>query len=198
MSEKRKSTLKAKVLTAILIILFAGSCAAIIFAICTGSISRENNTNPTETSAVTETPAVTETAADTEATTLTTVTNATTAAQGADSSIKLGSAYNVDYWVEYKEENGSAGLGVLFGARTQGAVVTFEGDRFTVSTVSSNETADVASGSFSFISDSEIQLRYDNSNIATAKVIETENGTVSVLDIPMDIEGTTLRASIAQ
>lgn len=197
MSEKRKSTLKAKVLTVLLIILFIGSCAAIIFAICTGQLSRESGTPPAETSAATETAAQTETVAQTEAAT-SAVTTAASATDSAETALSLGSTYDALYWAEYKAEYGSAGLSVLFGARTQGAAVTFEDNRFTVSSISYDEYTAVATGTFSFVSDSEIELRYDNSNIATAKVIETENSQVTVMDFPLDTPDTTLRLSVAR
>lgn len=197
MAEKRKSTFKAKVLTVIIVVLFVGSCATLVFAICTGKLSRADNTPPTETQSNTETVAVTETVAYTEVTELTTESTETTATEELSAELVLGSTYEVDYWAEYKDEHGSAGLGVLFGAYTQGVEINFNGGRFTVSTVSSYETLDVATGTFAFISDSEIELRYDNSNIEIAKVVETDGSTVTVLDVPMDIEGTTLRASLA-
>lgn len=196
MYEKRKSTLKAKVLTAVLIILFVGSCAAIIFAICTGNLSRDNNNTPTESSNITDTSTVPSTASMTEASEPETSDLEATSAEVK--SIDLASSYNVDYWVEYKTDNGSAGLGVLFGAHTQGAVIHFEGGRFAVSTLSVYETLDVAAGTFSFVSESEVELRYDNSNVETLKIIEAEDSVATVIDFPMDIEGTTLRASIAQ
>lgn len=203
MSVKRKSTLKAKVLTVILIVLFAGSCATLIFAICTGQLSREGKEVLVETTvsaeASTETATANASTSVTEAqTTASTTAAQTTATESVESNVTLGTTYNVDYWAEYKAENGSAGLGVLFGAHTQGVIISFDGDKFSVSVVNYDELLPVATGDYSFVSDSEIELRFDNSAIEIATVVESENGVATVIDFPMDIEDTTLRASVAQ
>lgn len=197
MSKKRKSTLRAKVLTALLIILFAGSCAVIIFAICTGRLSRENNTNPTETTVAVETTSAPETTAQTEPAQLTSAAS-TTASETEASDIAVASAYDADYWVEYKADYGSSGLSVLFGANNTGASVSFDGNRFSVKILGSGTSSEIATGTFSFVSDTEIELRYDNSYIATATVLETENSVVTVMDFPLDTAETTLRVSVAQ
>lgn len=196
MSEKRKSTPKAKVLTAVLLILFLGSCAVLIFAVCTDILGINSNTNPTETITPTETSAIVSTTASIPATIPSSSVLPTTASEVSDAGVNLGSIYEVDYWVEYMAEKGAPGLGVLFGARTQGAVVTFEEDRFTVSNLNYDEYVPVVSGTFSFVSDNEIELRFDNSNIEIATVLDAENGVATVIDFPMDLEDTTLRLSL--
>ncbi len=199
MSEKRKSTPKAKVLTAVLLVLFLGSCATLVFAVCTDILGVNNNrTNPTETVSATETTVAEETTAQPETTEAVITTIATTASEAQATGISLGSTYNVDYWAEYQAEHNASGLAVLFGARTQGAVISFDNGRFTVSSVSNDEYTSVATGSYSLISDSEIELRYDNSYIAAAIVAEAEDGVATALDFPLDVEGTTLRASLSE
>lgn len=197
MAEKRKSTTKAKLLTVVLVVLFLGSCATLIFAVCTDILGINGNTSPTETITPTETTAIVSTTASVPETTPSSSALPTTTSEAVETGIKLGSVYDVDYWAEYKDEYGSAGIGVLFGAHAKGATITFENGCFVVAVVGANETLDVASGTYSFVSDTEIELRYENSDIRTAKVIETENDVVTILDFSMDIEDTTLRASLA-
>lgn len=197
MKEKIKSTPKAKLLTAVLLVLFLGSCAVLVFAVCTDILGINSNTPPTETVVPTETTAIVSTTASVPETTPSSSVLPTTTSEAVETVVSLGSIYDVDYWTEYKDEYGSAGIGVLFGAHAKGATITFENGRFVVSVVGANETLDVSSGTYSFVSDNEIELRYDNSDIRTAKVIETENDVVTVLDFSMDMEDTTLRASLA-
>lgn len=196
MKEKIKSTPKAKMLTAVLLVLFLGSCAVLIYAVCTDILGINSNTNPTETITPTETSAIVSTTASIPATIPSSSVLPTTASEASDTGVNLGSIYEVDYWVEYMAEKGAPGLSVLFGARTQGAVVTFEEDRFTVSNLNYDEYVPVVSGTFSFVSDNEIELRFDNSNIEIATVLDAENGVATVVDFPMDLEDTTLRLSL--
>lgn len=196
MSKNKKSTPKAKMLTAVLLILFLGSCAVLVFAIVTGQLGREPNNKPTETTPATE---VVTTVGSTEDTTIQATESVSSTAAivtSGSSEVTLGSTYNVDYWVEYKNENGTAGLGALFGAHTQSAVVNFDNGRFTVFNIGYDEYLPVTTGTYSFISDNEIELKYDNSYIATATVTETEDGLVTGMDFPMDIEDTTLKLSL--
>ncbi len=200
MSKNEKSTPKAKVLTAVLLIVFLGSCAVLAFAICTDILGiAPKNPNPTEpqvTTAVSVTEsATTEATEATEASSSASVTQSSTA---VSSQLILGSTYNVDYWAEYKTENGSSGLGVLFGAHTQSAEINFTDDnKFSIVVFANNEPVEVSSGTYSFSSQSEIELRYENSNIETAVISETENGVVTVMDFSMDVDDTTLRISLA-
>lgn len=196
MSEKRKSTPQAKVLTVVLLILFLGACAVLVFAVCSDIWGINNNTVPS-TDASTEISVTSATeAASTAEPTAEKTSAATEASESQGAYPVLGAAYDVDYWAEYMDLHGSAGLGVLFGAQTRGATINFEDGRFVVNVSSADQGFEATSGSYSFISETEIELRYDNSDIKTAKVIEAEDGLITCLDFPMDIEDTTLRASI--
>ncbi len=199
MKEKRKSTPKAKLLTAVLLVLFLGSCAVLVFAVCT-DILGINSIEPTEPVATTQAVATEEvTTANTEASVASaTASEPVETSTAVSSNITLGSIYNVDYWAEYKADNGSSGLGVLFGAQTQSAEVKFSDDnKFSVVINANNEAVEVSSGTYIIISESEVELRYENSNIETATVSETENGVATVMDFSMDVDGTTLRISLA-
>lgn len=198
MKVNKKSTLKAKVLTVALLVLFLGSCAVLIFAICTGQLSREGKENPTESVAATETVVNVTESTGTPTTLSEPATEASTPAgttePSVSSELSLGTTYNAEYWVEYNADNGSSGLAVLFGAQTRNVTVSFSDENtFSVSV----DDSEIASGTYSFISDNEIELRYDNSYIASAEIIETEDGVASLIDFPMDIEDTTLRIKLA-
>lgn len=200
MSEKNKSTPKAKVLTAVLLVLFFGSCAVLVFAVCTDILGiAPKNPNPTEPQ-VTTAVSVTESATveTTEASEPSSSASAPQSSTAVSSQLTLGSTYNVDYWVEYMDNYGASGLAVLFGARTKGATVTFtEENTFTVTVESANGSVEVSAGTYSFLDDSNIELRFDNSNITVATVIETGDNEITSLDFPMDVDGTTLRLSLA-
>lgn len=198
MKEKRKSTPKAKVLTAVLLVLFLGSCVVLIYAVFTdvlGLNPSTASTEPSSTVAVTESTALTETAAITTEV-------ATTASEAAetttlDSSLTLGTTYNADYWVEHKAEYGTPGLAVLFGAKTQGVFVSFDGSSFAVNVVNGNESYETETGTFSFNEDGNIELSFDNSDISRVAVVESENGVITSMDFPLAITDTTLRLSLA-
>lgn len=200
MKVNKKSTTKAKVLTVALLILFLGSCAVLIFAICTGQLSRKGNVNPTDSTTPTETVVSTvanteiPTTALTEQTTQLSTPAESTPVETVSSALSLGTSYDAECWVEYNADNNSSGLAVLFGAHTRKVSVNFSDEnKFSVSV---NDNVEVASGTFSVVSDNEIELRYDNSYIATAEIIETADGMVTLMDFPMDIEDTTLRLNL--
>ena len=200
MKVNKKSTTKAKVLTVALLILFLGSCAVLIFAICTGQLSRKGNVNPTDSTTPTETVVSTvanteiPTTALTEQTTQLSTPAESTPVETVSSALSLGTSYDAEYWVEYNADNNSSGLAVLFGAHTRKVSVNFSDEnKFSVSV---NDNVEVASGTFSVVSDNEIELRYDNSYIATAEIIETADGMVTLMDFSMDIEDTTLRLNL--
>ena len=200
MKVNKKSTTKAKVLTVALLILFLGSCAVLIFAICTGQLSRKGNVNPTDSTTPTETVVSTvanteiPTTALTEQTTQLSTPAESTPVETVSSALSLGTSYDAECWVEYNADNNSSGLAVLFGAHTRKVSVSFSDEnKFSVSV---NDNVEVASGTFSVVSDNEIELRYDNSYIATAEIIETADGMVTLMDFPMDIEDTTLRLNL--
>ena len=200
MKVNKKSTTKAKVLTVALLILFLGSCAVLIFAICTGQLSRKGNVNPTDSTTPTETVVSTvanteiPTTALTEQTTQLSTPAESTPVETVSSALSLGTSYDAECWVEYNADNNSSGLAVLFGAHTRKVSVNFSDEnKFLVSV---NDNVEVASGTFSVVSDNEIELRYDNSYIATAEIIETADGMVTLMDFPMDIEDTTLRLNL--
>lgn len=201
MNVNKKSTLKAKVLTVALLVLFLGSCAVLIFAILTGRLSREGKVNPTESTPSVETTVSTEAHTDIPTTALTqpitqpSSTEAGTTEVSDYSALSPGTSYNAEYWAEYNADNNSSGLAVLFGARTRSVTVSFSDDnKFSVLV---NDDIEVAIGTYSVVSETEIELRYDNSNIAYAQIVETEDGVITVMDFPMDVEDTTLRLSLA-
>lgn len=192
MSEKRKSTPKAKALTLVLIVLFLGSCACLIVAFCNDMLGKDIDTVPVDTTAVTAAVTGTSPTENTQNATeqTTEVTEAASTRVEIDESWpNVSLSYKIDHWVEYKDENGTNGLGVLFGAHTTGGNVTFADGRFTVN----KDETEVAGGTYKVISDTEVELRYDNSHIATATILETEDGVITSMDFPMDMEGTTLR-----
>ena len=196
MAEKRKSTAKAKMLTAVLIVLFLGSCAALIFAVCT-DILGINNVNSTEPVATTTIPATEEAStANTEVTEPSSASAPAETSSAVNSELTLGSTYNVDYWVENKAENGTPGLALLYGARVQSVYVSFDNGRFSVNVVKYNESQETEAGTYSLIDNDNIELRYDNSNITTATVLESENGIITTMDFPLWFEDTTLRLSL--
>lgn len=199
MSKNKKSTPKAKVLTAVLLIVFLGSCAVLAFAICTDILGvapkKPNPTEPVGTTAVSATEEITTIA--TEATVPSSQVSVPQSSTAVSTTLTLGSTYNVDYWVEYMNDYGTSGLGVLFGARTKAATVVFSDDNTFSVTVENNGSLEVSTGTYSFMSDGNIELRFDNSNITTAMVLETENSEITSMDFPMDVDGTTLRLSLA-
>lgn len=204
MKVNKKSTLKAKVLTAALLVLFLGSCAVLIFAIFTGQLSREDKKTPTESTAPVETVINTEDNTEASSVSFTepeaeaSTPAETSASDTASSANSLGTSYDAQYWVEHKAEHGTNGLAVLFGAKTQGVSVNFiDGNRFSVNVTSYNESHEMETGTYIFTTDGNIELRYDNSFIATANVLETKNGTITSMDFPMSFEDTTLRLSLA-
>ncbi len=204
MNVNKKSTLKAKVLTVALLVLFLGSCAVLIFAIFTGQLSREDKKTPTESTTPVESVLNTEENTEasstyfTEPATQYSTPAETTGADISSSAVSLGNSYDAQYWVEHEAEYGTAGLAVLFGAKTQGVSVNFiDGNRFSVNVTSYNESHEMETGTYIFTTDGNIELRYDNSFIATANVLETENGTITSMDFPMSFEDTTLRLSLA-
>lgn len=198
MSKNKKSTPKAKVLTAVLLVVFLGSCAVLAFAICTDILGiapkKPGTTEPVATTAVTATENVTENTESTEPSSAASVPQSSTA---VSSELTPGSTYNVDYWVEYMNDYGTNGLGVLFGARTRGVTVAFSEDNTFSVNVQNNGSVEVSAGTYSILDDSNIELRFDNSNITTATVLETEGNVITIMDFPMDVEGTTLRLSLA-
>lgn len=198
MNKNKKSTTKAKVLTVILVSVFIGSCAVLVFAICTnilGIPKKPVATEPQVTTAAFATEEVSTTAtAVTEPSSEATTEQSLTA---VSTTLTLGSTYNVDYWVEYMNDYGTSGLGVLFGARTKAATVAFADDNTFSVTVENNGSVEVSTGTYAFMNDGNIELRFDNSNITTAMVLETENSEITSMDFPMDVDGTTLRLSLA-
>lgn len=203
MKVNKKSTTKAKVLTVALLILFLGSCAVLIFAICTGQLSRKGNVNPTDSTTPTETVVSTvanteiPTTALTEQTTQLSTPAESTPVETVSSALSLGTSYDAEYWVEFEAEHGTSGLAVLFGAKTQSVSVNFSDDnRFSVNVMSYNENHEMETGTYSFNTDGSIELRYDNSYIATASVLENENGIITSMDFPMGFEDTTLRLKL--
>lgn len=198
MKEKSKSTTKAKILTAVLLILFLGSCAVLVFAICT-DILGINNVKPTQPVTTAQATATEEfTTANTEATEASvTASEPVETSSAITTELTLGSTYNVDYWVENKAENGTPGLALLYGVRVQRVYVSFDNGRFSVNVVSYNESQETDTGTYFFTDDGNIELQYDNSNIATATVLESENGIITTMDFPLWFEDTTLRISLA-
>ena len=196
MSEKRKSTPKAKALTLVLVVLFLGSCACLIVAFCNGKLGKDIDTVPVDTTAVTAAVTGTSPTENTQNATEQT-TEATEAASTRveidESWPNVSLSYKIEHWVEYMDENGTNGLGVLFGAHTTGGNVTFADGRFTVNNMGATGETEVAGGTYKVISDTEVELRYDTSHIATAKILETEDGVITSMDFPMNMKGTTLR-----
>ena len=198
MSKNEKSTPKAKVLTAVLLIVFLGSCAVLVFAVCTDILGiAPKNPNPTEPQATTAV-SVTESATveTTEASEASASASAPQSSTAVFSQLTLGSTYNVDYWVENKAEHGTPGLALLYGTKVQSVYVSFDNDRFSVNVVKYNESQETETGTYSFTDNGNIELRYDNSNITTATVLESENGMITTMDFPLWFKDTTLRLSL--
>lgn len=178
MSKKIKSTPKAKVLTAVLIILFVGSCAALIFAICTGRLSRENNTTPTETATPVET-----TVAEAEPTVTTTASPETTIVDEVQQKLTFASEYKID---AVCDENGDEmDLQVAFGAHFREGRVEFEDDSFFISLPAQGKPDDYG-GTYSILSETQAELRYDNSDIKSAFIKSVnDEGVITVVDVTM-------------
>lgn len=177
MNKKQKSTPKAKMLTAVLLILFLGSCAVLIFAVCTGQLSRENNQTPTETTVASETTANVETtvAAATEI--------ETTVTEVSEPQITFAPEYKFE---SVRDENGEEmDLRVAFGSDFARSRVEFENDRFFIS-LPVQSKPDAYGGVYSFLSETEVELRYDNSDIKTAVIKATDDqGVVTEVDVTM-------------
>lgn len=177
MNKKQKSTPKAKMLTAVLLILFLGSCAVLIFAVCTGQLSRENNQTPTETTLALETTAKVETTA------AATTETETTATEASEPQITFASQYKFE---SVRDENGEEmDLMVAFGSNFAKGRVEFENDRFFIS-LPVQSKPDAYGGTYSFLSQTEVELRYDNSDIKTATIKATDDqGVVTEVDVTM-------------
>lgn len=200
MKEKRKSTPKAKALTAVLLVLFLGSCAVLIYAVFTDILGLDNPPSPTEPSAtiVATEPVTTEVTINTTEAPATSAVNTTTAdIANSDDIIILGATYNADYWIEHKAEHDTSGLALLFGSKIQSVFISFDNGRFSVNGVSYNEPQAFETGTYSFMEDGNIELRFDNSDIATATVLNLENGVITSMDFPLTLKDTTLRLSLA-
>lgn len=189
MSKNRKSSPKAKVLTILLLVLFGGSCAVLVFAVCTGQLSRDNSNesytyigNVTiSTSVFDETVVSTDSVLSSSA-----YTEPSTEAQTSETtaqSVSLASIYKIK---SVCDENGNAmELRALFGADFKEGSVEFSDGRFVID-VPVHGNSDAYGGEYNFISDVKIELRYDNSDIKYAYVTDIdENGAVKVLDVTM-------------
>ena len=179
MAEKRKSTTKAKLLTVVLVVLFLGSCATLIFAVCTDILGINGNTTPTEPAATTEVT-VTEdvTAINTEAT-----LPSTTATEGKEADLYFADKYEI---VSVCDENGNEmDLRVAFGNSFREGYVEFDSDRFFIGLTVQGPPENYG-GTYNFTSDSEVELRYDNSAIKSAFVKAfDDNGIVTDVDVTM-------------
>ena len=182
MAEKRKSTPQAKVLTVVLLILFLGSCAVLIFAVCTDilGINKDNPTEPVTTTNVSASEDVT--TLNTEETSSSTALESSTAESG-ESELYFAEKYEI---VSVCDEQGNEmDLRVAFGNNFKEGFVEFDGGRFFI-TLTVQGPPDNYGGTYSFVSDTEAELRYDNSNIKSAFIKETDGtGLVTVVDVTM-------------
>lgn len=196
MTEKKKSTTNAKVLTVLLIILFVGSCACLIFAGVTGRIHKpsDSDTDATTTAAVEENTTYSNTTVSADATALTTAeaTEATEATEMQSVALILHDTY---YACSAVDANGDdVSLNAYFGSgfAAYGGAITFNSGRFSIDMgVSAGGSANV--GDYRFVSDTELELRYDNSDISTAAV-EISKGEVVSIDVAMDDITVTFKA----
>ncbi len=183
MSEKIKSTPKAKVLTAVLMVLLLGSFAVLIFAVCT-DILGVNNVKPTEpvtTTGVSVTEDVT-TVNEEETSSLTTMPK-TTALENEENDLYFAEEYKI---VSVCDENGNEmDLRVAFGNSFREGFVEFDSDRFFISLTVQGPPENYG-GTYAFVSDSDVELRYDNSAIKSAFVKSVdETGLVTEVDVTM-------------
>lgn len=190
MSEKKKSTPNAKVLTVLLIVLFFGSCVCFLIAVFTGSIGSDiiEPTDALETT-VSETIAETQ-AADTKASESTSATE-TAATEVSESNAVASAAVIVAESYAAKSavdlDGNSVDMRAYFGSgfASYGGTLSFEGQRFAINMGVSSGSSSSSVGSYDIISLNEMELDYDNSDIAVA-TFEVENDTVVSISVPMD------------
>ena len=183
MSEKRKSTPTAKVLTVVLLVLFLGSCATLVFAVCTDILGINSNTTPTDPVATTDIY-VTEniTTVNTEVLPSTTVP-LTTVAESDEADLCFAEKYKI---TSVCDENGDEmDLRVAFGNSFREGYVEFDSDRFFIGLTVQGPPENYG-GTYKFISDSEVELRYDNSAIKSAFIKDVDDaGFVTEIDVTM-------------
>lgn len=187
MSEKRKSTLSAKVLTILIIVLFAGACACFVYAVCTGTLSKEimaevDEINASEAAAT----ATAGTPADSEPDTSVPATTGTPDKNDAvaNASFIVAPSYKAKGAVDANGEK--VDLRAYFGSgfASYGGHLNFEGHRFTLDMgVSAN--SDSSKGEYGFVSMTEIELKFDNSDVTTAS-FTLDGKDVTSIDVPMD------------
>lgn len=184
MSQKRKSTLKARVLTVLLIVLFGGSCAVLVFAVCTGQLSRDNNNEKYTEPPLMEASTLEEIGVDSISTSSAKTEPASTvAATALRTSLSFAPKYEI---LSVCDENGaSMELSVAFGADFTKGSVEFSDGRFFINLPVQGKP-DSYGGSYKLVSASEAELRYDNSDIKTAFINEVDSsGVITAVDITM-------------
>ncbi len=185
MKEKIKSTPKAKLLTAVLLVLFLGSCAVLVFAVCTDILGINSNTNPTEPVTTTTAVPATEnvTAVNTEETLPSTTVPKTSALENNETALYFAEKYEI---ISVCDENGNEmDLRVAFGNSFREGFVEFDADRFFIGLTVQGPPENYG-GTYAFVSDSEVELRYDNSAIKSAFVKDfVDTGLVTTVDVTM-------------
>ena len=190
MSEKRKSTFSAKVLTVLIIVLFVGAVACFVYAVCTGTFSKDimaevetNEPSSSVSEVAASVPEGTDAVKDTTATESTTGTPDKNGAV-ANASFIVAPSYKAKGAVDANGDK--VDLRAYFGSgfASYGGSLKFDGNRFTLNMgVSAN--SDSSKGEYDIISMTELELKFDNSDITTASFV-SDDKTITSLDVPMD------------
>ena len=188
----KKITAKAKVLTAVLVILFLGACAVIIYAGMNGAPGGESVLDSIKETADVTTTAPSDTTAATAETSSTAEATTEAATQETEEEfvnnnvpgVVFSSFYDAAFGVDAYGDK--VDLSQYFGSgfTSYGGAVMFDGKRFQISMgVSAGDSSTM--GKYVVESETELTLYFDNSDIKTAK-ITTEDGVVTSVEIPMN------------